>query len=1412
MKKILVILFILLIAAHFIGRTQTTNFSFTALPFSSADILAPGRGLNTWNAGGGNLTDWPFSMSLYGQGLSLTTMTYGYDAYIRPNWAQLEAGGSGTSPASSNRYDWSFIENNLKWCIDRGIKLSFGILNMAEGYPAYGTPGGANLSYPTYIHNQMQALAANDRDYISTTNDWVPNWNSSAYLNAHNTLLDTLSKFIASKSYTPSTGPKAGQLVYYRDVVNRIDIRGYGNFGEWHLAGLSSGPGNQNATEATLKAIVNQHKNNFPNYQLVMIMNALDQPSSFGQWILNNNGEAQNNYGPYGIRRDNAGQAIFNLTLQCNDNAGVQALIDEVYKKAPKDGEPSNYADGVSYKPGAPFVSAWCGPCDLGSKNNSFCTYSGSGEVLYGDYPNQVREQHITSIGHNNYGGSYNTNSPGGKDSIIAAAKYMGYRLVLNAGNMSTTLTQNSNFNVTLNWKNVGIAPVYENWNTIYELRNAADAVVQSWTLPFKVRNFLPAASDSVVSNTLSLGNITPGTTYKLVLIIKDSLNYRKPLPLALSAPQQSADGSYLLRNNIAVQAAGNTSPNAVAGNDQVLANGVTSSSLDGSASNDPDGSISVYAWTKLSGPAGNTFGTPNAATTTINSLVTGTYVFRLTVTDNLGATGTDDVQVRVNALPTAAAGNDQTLGVGTTSTTLNASGSSDADGTISTYAWTKISGPACTITSPSASSTTITSLTSGVRIFRITVTDNNGGTSTDDVQVFVGNVTPYQLATPTEKPFNATGGHWTRNPERMVDGNTATSYQVGGDNDDGYDGIYYPTQNYFILDSNYNNFRIRIFSGNGNPGYGIKLFSQGFTDSLTINLAQGNTPYQNWSYVDTMITQFASFPVRVVELTVRDGEQDLTEIQFYGNVFNTSITNYFPKSNPAYNRNFLDFHGQNVNGDEPDSLYNTTRLLNVNGLSVYYDTTTNSSTLGNRPFIVSIFGPETNWQQMKDSGKVVYTYTMGANAANREVPKPAPAQGSIYNYYATEAERYKNIPYGSDSVNKNNWLDEYRLHAMLAGYFGRNASANMSGYTVDFKNGITSKGQDLFKGSEADNEDDRNWKDRTGYHNSQVKIVKLAGVYDSAKSKDNTWEITDGAMSNPDTQYIKGKAFWSIRYRGLNNYPADNIAFNYYVTDKGGQWPNAKGISPEKGNMLNKLKGFMYTIHNYIGNKKGYYREAGWDASPNTRYSAPTIAGISSRRVAAALYLRLLHIARAAEVDAIFQFTNRDESADQNSVSDFVTMGQHTGYRDNQDSAYKRWPLSYAMFMTKEVYKNYNGAPTVLLNGDSTGNWVLRDEPEAGYDTVTYTIWSARDTSATYNQVVTAPNGKTFTWIEQVKPEYGANDMGTGNLYGNRTTLTPGTSFSVPAGITPISVRVKEANISATFARPLGRFRIKIN
>ena len=322
----------------------------------------------------------------------------------------------------------------------------------------------------------------------------------------------------------------------------------------------------------------------------------------------------------------------------------------------------------------------------------------------------------------------------------------------------------------------------------------------------------------------------------------------------------------------VVVNTAANQAPSASAGVDQTLTLPTSSVSLSGSGS-DPDGSIAAYSWTKVSGGAA-TISSPASASTTVTGLTQGSYVFRLTVTDNQGATAFDEVTVVVNPQPasggstrieaenwtamsgvlttattdegggllvgwidngdwmdyrlttpatgsytlnfrvatiysgaqfvvknssgqvlatvkvpttggfqtwqtvsatvnlpsgvqtlrlqssaapgwninwlevvggssvvnqppTVSAGVDQTLTLPTSSVSLSGSGS-DPDGSIAAYSWTKVSGGAATISSPSSASTTVTGLTQGSYVFRLTVTDNQGATAFDEVTVVV--------------------------------------------------------------------------------------------------------------------------------------------------------------------------------------------------------------------------------------------------------------------------------------------------------------------------------------------------------------------------------------------------------------------------------------------------------------------------------------------------------------------------------------------------------------------------------------------------------------------------------------------------------------------------------------------------
>jgi hypothetical protein len=219
----------------------------------------------------------------------------------------------------------------------------------------------------------------------------------------------------------------------------------------------------------------------------------------------------------------------------------------------------------------------------------------------------------------------------------------------------------------------------------------------------------------NATSSTLSLSNLVTGD-YTFSLQVKDNSG--------------NTDTDYI---EVTVE---NAAPVANAGVDKTISLPSNSVSLTGTAT-DSDGTVTAYEWTKVSGGAA-TLTNAQTSTVSLTGLAEGTYVFRMTAKDNLGASGTDDVTVTVNGAvaPVVNAGTDKIVKLPTTSATV--SGSATSSGTITQYLWTKVSGAACTMSYTTTATLKLNGLTSGTYVFRLTATSSTGSSSYDEVKVTV--------------------------------------------------------------------------------------------------------------------------------------------------------------------------------------------------------------------------------------------------------------------------------------------------------------------------------------------------------------------------------------------------------------------------------------------------------------------------------------------------------------------------------------------------------------------------------------------------------------------------------------------------------------------------------------------------
>ena len=224
----------------------------------------------------------------------------------------------------------------------------------------------------------------------------------------------------------------------------------------------------------------------------------------------------------------------------------------------------------------------------------------------------------------------------------------------------------------------------------------------------------------------------------------------------------------------------GNLAPTASFTTSMNPGDGVTAS-FDGSASTDTDGTIVNYSWNFGDGSPV----VSGVSATTNHVFAEGTYTVALTVTDDDGATDQQAAQViapGANDAPVAAYST-QIVG---RDVTVDATGSSDPDGSIVQYQWNFGDGsPVVTTASPTVTRTYSTMNTFTVTL---TVTDDRGATAQRVQSLSTNNLPtppPPGSSTVAADTFTRTvanglgnadtGGTWT------VSGGTAANYAVNG-------------------------------------------------------------------------------------------------------------------------------------------------------------------------------------------------------------------------------------------------------------------------------------------------------------------------------------------------------------------------------------------------------------------------------------------------------------------------------------------------------------------------------------------------------------------------------------------------------------------------------------------------------
>ena len=246
--------------------------------------------------------------------------------------------------------------------------------------------------------------------------------------------------------------------------------------------------------------------------------------------------------------------------------------------------------------------------------------------------------------------------------------------------------------------------------------------ITYSWTAPAGID-----LNDSTLQKpTFTAPEVNVNTIYTFTLVVNDGTDDSDPSTVKITVLQI------------------NKRPVANAGPDKSYNEGLSSVSLDGSLSSDPDGDVISYKWTSLDGiilfdalGVSPTFNTPQ-----VNA--DKNYRFKLEVADGVLTSFADTVVIKIvnlNKKPLAYAGGDQTVNEGAV-VQLDGSSSADGDDEAITYKWT---APAnVVLSSTTASKPTFTAPLvhlDSVVVITLVVNDGHIDSDPDNVSITIKNL-----------------------------------------------------------------------------------------------------------------------------------------------------------------------------------------------------------------------------------------------------------------------------------------------------------------------------------------------------------------------------------------------------------------------------------------------------------------------------------------------------------------------------------------------------------------------------------------------------------------------------------------------------------------------------------------------
>ena len=438
-------------------NASDTKFTLPVIPMIDNDITNPDRGFYRWN--GNEMAPYP-----------------SIDRYARYNWTVFET--------SEGVYNFSSLYNEAAAAYaDPDGRGTFGLAFRC-------VVEGVDHAYPAYLDAKMTSWYSNNKKC------WMPDWNNPYFIARHDSLVANLGRAF-------NKDPRIGF----------IEIRTYGNWGEWHLSGFETQPAPLTGiTTATIQHIIDVFVKAFPDKQLIMMS---DNVGGL-QYAMSKTGLKY----PIGWRRDSWCNSGFNNVSSASSTAWP--LAKDRWKTA---------------------------PVIIEGYGNTGMTYSLGLQ--------QVIDYHISGIGNGNFGTglSWSSMTTDAQLTMINSSKTAGYRYILRDVTTPSVFVPGQSVRFVANWSNVGVAPAYRNWAVKYRIIHpTTSALIWETTSKLNLRTLLPTYNFSTsvdtpftIDETFTLPqNIALGT-YSLEVLIPDIDNYYSPLKLANQ--NRKSTGAYPIGN-----------------------------------------------------------------------------------------------------------------------------------------------------------------------------------------------------------------------------------------------------------------------------------------------------------------------------------------------------------------------------------------------------------------------------------------------------------------------------------------------------------------------------------------------------------------------------------------------------------------------------------------------------------------------------------------------------------------------------------------------------------------------------------------------------------------------------------------------------------------------------------------------